>query len=114
MVRTRVVNELLSDDAGDNDAGGSGAGGAAPPPPPPIAPNLAEVLAAQAQLFQALVQNATQGGHRAPAPQQGVTYSDFLATRPPIFSGAKDPLEVDNWLCTIESKFGLLEGCTEV
>jgi hypothetical protein len=25
-----------------------------------------------------------------------------------IFSSAKDPLDVDDWLCTTESKFGLL------
>jgi hypothetical protein len=36
------------------------------------------------------------------------SYSDFLATHPPVFSGAKEPLEVDDWLCTIESKFDLL------
>jgi hypothetical protein len=41
-----------------------------------------------------------------------MSYSDFLATHPPIFSGAKDPLQEDNWLHTIESKFGLLH-CTE-
>ena len=67
MVRFRTIDELLGDDAGgsgagDNGAGGSGAGGAAPPPPPPVAPNLAEVLAVQTQLLQALVQNAIQGG----------------------------------------------------
>jgi hypothetical protein len=38
--------------------------------------------------------------------------SDFLVTHLPIFSGVKDLLEVDDWLCTTESKFGLLH-CTE-
>jgi hypothetical protein len=41
-----------------------------------------------------------------------MSYSDFLVTHPPIFSGAKDPLEADDWLCTTESKFSLLH-CTE-
>jgi hypothetical protein len=36
---------------------------------------------------------------------------DFLVTHPPVFTNAKDPLEVDNWLCMTESKFGLLQ-CT--
>jgi hypothetical protein len=36
------------------------------------------------------------------------SYSDFLATHPPVFADATDPLEVDSWLRTIESKFGLL------
>jgi hypothetical protein len=40
------------------------------------------------------------------------SYIDFLATHPPIFSRAKDPLDADDWLCTTESKFGLLH-CTE-
>ena len=40
------------------------------------------------------------------------SYSDFLATHPPLFSGAKNPLEADDWLRTTESKFGLLH-CTE-
>jgi chloramphenicol O-acetyltransferase len=33
------------------------------------------------------------------------SYSDFLMTHPPLFSGVKDPLEVDDWLHTIKSKF---------
>jgi hypothetical protein len=40
------------------------------------------------------------------------SYSDFLVTHPLIFSGVKDPLEADDWLCTTESKFSLLH-CTE-
>jgi hypothetical protein len=39
-------------------------------------------------------------------------YSDFLATHSPVFADATDPVEVDNWLHTIESKFRLLH-CTE-
>jgi hypothetical protein len=40
------------------------------------------------------------------------SYSEFLATHPPLFSGGRDPLEADDWLYTIESKFSLL-NCTE-
>jgi hypothetical protein len=40
------------------------------------------------------------------------SYSNFLATHPPLFSGVKDPIEVDNWLHTTKSKFRLLH-CTE-
>jgi hypothetical protein len=36
------------------------------------------------------------------------SYSYFLATHPPVFADAADPLEVDSWLHTMESKFGLL------
>jgi hypothetical protein len=38
------------------------------------------------------------------------SYSNFLATHPLIFSGAKDPLDVDDWLRTAESKFNLLHS----
>jgi hypothetical protein len=41
-----------------------------------------------------------------------MSYLDFLATHPPIFSRAKDPLDADDWLRTTESKFSLLH-CTE-
>jgi hypothetical protein len=47
--------------------------------------------------------------HQQPRHQErDSSYSDFLATRPPIFADATDPLEADNWLHTMESKFGLL------
>jgi hypothetical protein len=36
------------------------------------------------------------------------SYTDFLAMHPSIFAEAIDPLEADNWLHIIESKFGLL------
>jgi hypothetical protein len=35
------------------------------------------------------------------------SYSDFLATHPPVFADASDPLEVDSSLCIMESTFGL-------
>jgi hypothetical protein len=40
------------------------------------------------------------------------TYSEFLATHPPLFSRGEDPLEADDWFYTTESKFRLLY-CTE-
>jgi hypothetical protein len=53
-------------------------------------------------------------GHPQHYRQQGMnmSYSDFLANHPVVFAGAKDPLDADDWLCTTESKFGLLH-CTE-
>ena len=41
--------------------------------------------------------------HQPPAPG----YPEFLATQPPLFLKADEPLEVDSWLRTIESKFTL-------
>jgi hypothetical protein len=69
----------------------------------------------QTKLLHQLVANSTCGGNgarNAPAPSL-TTYSDFMATHPPLFTEAGEPLEDDYWLQVIESKFGLLR-CTEV
>jgi hypothetical protein len=53
------------------------------------------------------------GGHQPHhQPVMDSSYTDFLATHPPTFTEVPDPLEADNWLHIIESKFGLLH-CTE-
>jgi hypothetical protein len=43
-----------------------------------------------------------------PSARVETSYIDFLATHPLMFTEAIDPLEVDNWLRIIESKFELL------
>jgi hypothetical protein len=40
------------------------------------------------------------------------SYVEFLATHPPTFTEASEPLEADHCLHTVESKFDLL-NCTE-
>jgi hypothetical protein len=52
------------------------------------------------------------GARNALAPTP-TTYSDFVATHPPVYTEAGEPLVADYWLRVIESKFGLL-CCTEV
>jgi hypothetical protein len=37
-----------------------------------------------------------------------MSYSKFLVTHLPLFSGGKDKLEANDWLRTTESKFSLL------
>jgi hypothetical protein len=62
-----------------------------------------------------LIENDEHRGAEAQQPrhrERDSSYSDFLATHLPVFADATDPLEADNWLCTTESKFGLLH-CTE-
>jgi hypothetical protein len=63
-----------------------------------------------------LIQNEAHRGAECPQHPQyqdmNTSYSEFLATHPPLFSGEKDPLEADDWLRTTESKFSLLH-CTE-
>jgi hypothetical protein len=70
----------------------------------------------QNELMTLFIQNETRhGAERLQHPRHqdmNTSYSEFLATHPPLFSGGKDPLEADDWLRTIESKFSLLH-CTE-
>jgi hypothetical protein len=37
-----------------------------------------------------------------------VTYQEFLSTQTPLFTKIEDALDVDVWLCVVESKFPLL------
>jgi hypothetical protein len=61
-----------------------------------------------------LTENVVQCEVPPPHCQPGVeiSYSDFLAMHHPTFVEATNPLEANNWLCILESKFGLLH-CTE-
>jgi hypothetical protein len=87
-----------------------------PPPPPSLAQAIASILEShdeQTELLRQLIDNSTCGGNgarNAPAPTP-TTYSDFVATHPPLFTEAGEPLEADHWLRLMESKFGLLR-CT--
>jgi hypothetical protein len=83
------------------------------PPPPPV--SLEQLLATQNELMRVLTENLVQHEVHPPHRQPGVetSYTDFLMTHPPTFAKATDPLEVDNWLRIIKSKFRLLH-CTEI
>jgi hypothetical protein len=63
-----------------------------------------------------LIQNEAHRGAEHPQhpryQDMNTSYSEFLVTHPPLFSGGKDPLETDDWLYTTESKFSLLH-CTK-
>ncbi|GJN04720.1 hypothetical protein PR202_ga22290 [Eleusine coracana subsp. coracana] len=68
----------------------------------------------QAEFMRELAQQnlAAQNarGHNDGAPQSS-SYADFLTTRPPTFSSTSEPMEAENFLRILESKFGLL-NCT--
>jgi hypothetical protein len=70
----------------------------------------------QTELLRQLVANSTpaRGGNRARSnhAQAPTTCGDFVATHPLLFNEAEEPLEADNWLHMIESKFRPLH-CTE-
>jgi hypothetical protein len=99
------------------DPESSQANGPIPPPPPTLAQAIAYIMESreeQTELLRLLVNNSTGGGNGAGNVhgQIPTTYGEFLATHPPTFTEAGEPLKVDHWLRTIESKFGLLR-CTE-
>ena len=86
-------------------------------------PSLAQAIAAlivdrneQTELIRQLVQaqaNAGRGRHAPPLPPAETDYVGFLATQPPLFHKADDPLEADAWIRTIEDKFSIL-NCAEM
>jgi hypothetical protein len=108
MVNTRNVRNGAENSQGNEN----------PPPPPSLAQAITSILEScdeQTKLLRQLVANSTRGGNgarNAPAPAP-TTYSDFVATHPPLFTEAGEPLEANHWLRVMESKFGLLR-CTEV
>ena len=81
---------------------GHGRGRGRGPAPPPEHPTLAQVMAQQTQLLQAI---AT--GQQARVASHGSRLEEFMHTKPPVFSSESEPLEVDDWLCTMEKKLTL-------
>jgi hypothetical protein len=117
MVRTRTFEELNLDSPEGSARRGRGQipRGGAPPPPPQPSVSLEQLLVMQNDLMRRLVENDECHGAECQQPrhqERDSLYSDFLATHPPVFAVATDPLEVDSWLRTTESKFGLLH-CIE-
>jgi hypothetical protein len=117
MVHTRTFEDSILDIPEGSIRRGCGQvphGGAPPPPPhPPV--NLEQLLATQNVLMRRLVENDEHHGaeHHQPRHQErDSSYSDFLATHPPVFADVTDPLEADSWLHITESMFGLFH-CTE-
>ena len=63
---------------------------------------LAALVTQQGQIINMLVQEQQRRN-----PQE-ISYTEFAALQPPIFTAATDPLDADDWLRIIESKFNLL------
>jgi hypothetical protein len=78
--------------------------GGAPPPPPHLPISLEQLLATQNDLMRRLVENDERHGAECQHPrhqERDSSYSDFLASLPPVFADATDPLETDSWLRTM-------------
>jgi hypothetical protein len=59
------------------------------------------------QQFMANMQ--AQGEQPAPWPQQRDKLGEFQRTKPPTFSHSVDPMDVDDWLKTIEKKLQVVQ-----
>jgi hypothetical protein len=86
-------------------------------PPPTLAQVIASIRESRdehTKLLRLLVTNSNYNGTLVGNAQDQArsSYVEFLATEPPTFIEASEPLEADHWLCTIESKFELL-NCIE-
>jgi len=83
---------------------------AGPPNPPDFAQAIAAMLTGcdeQTALLQEIMEQGRAQRHEYPHQPPAPGYPEFLATQPPLLHKADEPLEADNWLRTIESKFTL-------
>ncbi|KAF8768569.1 hypothetical protein HU200_007498 [Digitaria exilis] len=90
MAITRSGHDASGSNA--NQQGPEGQQQPPPPPPPQQPPTWQQLYATQTEILRNLQHQ----------------YEDFLATHPPIFSRADEPLEADTWIRAIESKFTIL------
>jgi hypothetical protein len=99
MVNTR--NRVATNNAENN--GESKNQEANPLPPPPL--TLEQVLAMQTQMLQTMQQTLVNlhAQPQAPSPPRN-RLRDFQRTKPPTFSYAVEPMDVDDWLKSVEKK----------
>ena len=82
-----------------------------PPPPPTLAELMQTVVESQGMLAKAMRQMANREDRhvcQGPELNQYSSFKDFMDIKPPIFREAEEPLQADEWLSTIEQRFGLL------
>jgi hypothetical protein len=86
-------------------------------PPPTLAQVIASIHESRDEQTELLCLLMTNSNHDSTMignarDQARSSYVEFLATQPSTFTEESEPLEADNWLHTIESKFDLL-NCTK-
>jgi hypothetical protein len=55
-----------------------------------------------ANALRMIANRDAHGARQGPEPNQYSDFKDFLNTWPPLFKEAKEPLQADEWLNTIE------------
>jgi hypothetical protein len=102
MVRTRTSDDSILDiPEGSVGRGHDQVPHGGAPPSPPV--SLEQLLATQNELLRRLIENDERRGNERHQPrhqERDSSYSNFLATHPPVFADATDPLEADSWLHT--------------
>jgi hypothetical protein len=88
--------ERLNDQEVNQDEDG-GENVVLPPPPPPI--ELAQVLANQTVLMEAIFNTVNRPRPRVLGMNEKLI--EFLRTKPPTFGGSVNPLDADDWLRAI-------------
>ncbi|KAF0895440.1 hypothetical protein E2562_012448 [Oryza meyeriana var. granulata] len=73
--------------------------------------NLANLYASGSQSTQC--RQAVQAGQDAQANRSPSNYGEFMRTKPPVFTEAEEPHEVEDWLCMIEKKLDLIRARDE-
>jgi hypothetical protein len=101
MVHTRSSEDPILDIPETSVGCGHGQAprGNAPPPPPRPPVSLEQLLAMQNDLMRLIVENEMRRMAERQQPRhqdRGSSYSDFLATHPPVFADVTDPLNADN------------------
>jgi hypothetical protein len=80
------------------------------PPPPP--PTLEQVLIMQAPMLQTMQQtlvNMQAAQPQAPPQPPRDRVGEFERTKPPTFSQAMEPMDVDDWLKSVEKKLQVVQ-----
>ena len=79
-----------------------------PPAPPPV--TMEQLMGMQAQLMQAMMQRLDNEPARGlPPVQVRDKRGEFMKGRPPVFTHATDPMEVDDWLRAVEKQLNIAQ-----
>src|SRR4051812_11186533 len=78
-------------------------------PPPPTMAEVLNKIETNRLRNEHLLERVAQNTERR--PDDCVTLGDFIRYFPPIFTHPIEPLDVDDWIRTLERKFSALRVC---